>query len=130
MIRLIKIVFLASLAIALTTISMANREAATLTLLPDVISDGIASILNLEAPVNFSITLPMFVIVFGAIVAGLLIGFFWEWLREAKHRQEVNKRQRQVVDLKREVNRLRGKVHEGDDEVLALLEETEVKKAS
>ena len=30
--------------------------------------------------------LPLFLVIFGGIVAGLLIGFVWEWFREHKHR--------------------------------------------
>lgn len=121
MIRLIKFVFLACLAIVLATIAMANREAVTLTLLPNEMGD--------VAGMNPTVSLPLFIIVFGAIVAGLLIGFFWEWLREAKHRQEVSMRQQQVRDLKREVNRLKGKTGESDDDVLALLDTAPVKQA-
>lgn len=121
MIRFIKFLFLAALAVILATIAMANRDSATLTLLPPELAE--------VAGQNFAVTLPLFIIVFAAIVAGLLIGFFWEWLREAKHRQEVNMRQNQVRDLKREVNRLKGKTGESDDDVLALLDSAPVKQA-
>lgn len=121
MIRFIKMALLVVIAVALVTIAMANRDPATLTLLTPELADLVRF--------NISVTQPMFVIVFASVVTGLLIGYLLEWLRESKHRQEVGKRQQQVRDLKREVTRLRGKVHEGEDEVLALLEDTAAKPA-
>ena len=121
MIRLIKALFLLSLAVVLLTIALANREPATLTLLTPELAEF--------ARFNWSQDIPLFLIVFGGIVAGLLIGFVWEWLSEAKHRQTVVQRERQVRELKKEVIRLRGEKHAGQDEVLALLEEAPAKSA-
>jgi uncharacterized integral membrane protein len=120
MIRYIKYAFLLTLTAVLLTVALANRETVTLTFLTPDLAD--------LAGWNWSLDLPLFLVVFGGIVAGLLIGFVWEWLREAKHRQEVARRQQQVRDLKREVIKLRGEKHEGKDEVLALLEETPARK--
>ena len=121
MIRYIKYLFLIAIVAVLLTLGLANRQEVTLTLLTPELAE--------LARFNGSVTLPLYMGVFGGIVAGLLIGFVWEWLREAKHRQEVAKRQRQVKDLRREVVKLKGEKHEGKDEVLALLEEVPAKKA-
>jgi hypothetical protein len=56
-------------------------------------------------------------------VAGLIIGFVWEWMREYKHRAEATRKSREVRKLEREVTKLKGEKHEGKDEVLALLED-------
>ena len=72
---------------------------------------------------NLAATLPLFVVVIGGIVAGLIIGFVWEWLREMRLRRDGSQKAREVRKLKREVTRLKGEKHEGKDEVLALLEE-------
>jgi uncharacterized integral membrane protein len=116
MIRLFKLVFLVVIAAVLLTVGLANRQMVTLSLLTPELAEltGIAR----------QVDLPLYGVAFGGVAAGLLIGFLWEWMREAKHRHEAAKRQRQVRDLKREVIKLRGEKNEGKDEVLALLEES------
>jgi hypothetical protein len=52
----------------------------------------------------------------------LLVGFFWEWARESKHRTAATTKARDVARLEREVTRLRAARPEPEDEVLALLE--------
>lgn len=121
MIRILNYLFLAILIAVLLTVALANRDIVTLTLLTSDLSD-------LMNGWNVAIRMPLFLVVLGGILAGLLIGFVWEWLREAKHRQEVAKRQQQVRDLKREVIRLKGEKHEGKDEVLALLDDAPAKR--
>jgi putative membrane protein len=59
----------------------------------------------------------------GSIVAGLLVGFIWEWIREYGQRAEAARQAREMRRLEREVARLKGEKHEGKDEVLALLDE-------
>ena len=68
---------------------------------------------------------PLFMMVFGGIVAGLLIGFVWEWLREHKHRIEATRQGREARKLKREVEALKSEKRQarGEDDVLALLED-------
>lgn len=113
--RYIRYAFLACLGVVLVAVALANRGAVELQLLPQTLADFLG--------VNYRISLPLFLVIFGGIVAGLLIGFLWEWLREHKHRAEATRRSREVGKLKREVRRLRGEKHEGKDEVLALLDE-------
>ena len=113
--RYLKWAFLGLLAIALLTVALANREPVLLRLLPD----SMGSFLGL----TWAISVPLFVPVFGGIVAGLLIGFVWEWFREHKHRAEATAQKREKARLEREVERLREKEPRTEkDEVLALLE--------
>ena len=112
--RYIRYAFLATFAIVLVSIAMANRGDVTLELLPQ----GLAEFTGL----HWEITLPLFIIVFGGIVAGLIIGFVWEWLREYKHRREANVKTKEAKRLEREVTRLKGEQAENKDEVLALLD--------
>ncbi|MFY9211598.1 MAG: LapA family protein [Aestuariivita sp.] len=113
--RYIRYAFLAVLAVVLVSIAMANRAPVTLQLLPE----GLAEFTGL----HLQITLPLFIIVFGGIVAGLIIGFVWEWLREYKHRREASVKTKEAKRLEREVIRLKGERDEQKDEVLALLDE-------
>jgi len=113
--RYIRFGFLGALAVVLISVAMANRAPVELRLLPD----------ELAIPLNlaWSMEVPLFLVIFAAIVAGLLIGFVWEWLREHKHRAEVSRKKGEVRQLEREVDRLKGsgKSRE-EDEVLALLD--------
>lgn len=114
--RYIRYAFLAALAIVLISVSLANREAVTLRLVPE----DMAGLLGL----GWSMQMPLFVVVLGGIAAGLVVGFVWEWLREHRHRREASLRAREVAKLENEVVRLKGQKHEGKDEVLAILDET------
>lgn len=113
MIRYLRYAFLAALAVILVTIAVANRTPVELRLL----SDELGSIVG----VNSTITLPLYAVIFGGILAGLIIGFIWEWFREHKIRAEASANRREKERLEREVNRLR-KDGGSKDEVLALLE--------
>ncbi|WP_299375947.1 LapA family protein [uncultured Tateyamaria sp.] len=113
--RYIRYACIAVFAIALIAVALANRGMVTLNLLPTEVAGMFA-----VAP---SIELPLFVVIFGGIVAGLLIGFVWEWLREHAIRAENARNAREVRRLEREVKRMKSEKHEGQDEVLALLDE-------
>lgn len=114
--RLIKIVILAAIGIALVVVALANRDMVTLRLLPAEFAD----LFGLNASVN----LPLFLVILGGVVVGLIIGFIWEWLREHKHRAVARHRQKEVVHLERRLQARRNKA-EGEDDVLALLEDAE-----
>ena len=113
--RYIRYAFLAVLGVCLLSVSLANLEKVTLKLLPDALTGLTGG--------NWSIELPLFVVVLGGVAAGLVIGFVWEWLREHKHRREASQKTGEVARLEREVTRLKGKQSEGKDEVLALLDD-------
>lgn len=113
--RYIRYAFLGALGILLISVSLANRGPVTLKLMPD----DIAGLLGF----NFTLTLPLFLVVLGGIAAGLIIGFIWEWMREHRHRREASKKGREVRKLEREVTRLKDQKNEGKDEVLAILDE-------
>ena len=113
--RIIRTVFLAALAVVLITVALANREPVTLNLLPE----GLADLTGL----SYAVSLPLFVVIFGAIIAGLLIGFVWEWMREYKHRSAAVTHAREKDRLAREVDKLKvDKARSEGDEVLALLD--------
>ncbi|GHG92153.1 lipopolysaccharide assembly protein LapA domain-containing protein [Pseudodonghicola xiamenensis] len=113
--RYLRYAILAILGIGLISISMANREAVSLQLLPSDIADLIGW--------NLNASLPLFLVVWGGVAVGVVIGFFWEWLREHKHRRDATRSGRELRKLEREVTRLKQDKTKGQDEVLALLDD-------
>ncbi len=113
--RYVRYAFMLTLAVFLIAVALANRQAVALTLLPE----GIARIVG----VNQQIELPLFLVIFGGILSGLLIGFVWEWLREYKHRAEAAAKGAEAARLERELAKVRRRTGEGRDDVLALLED-------
>lgn len=112
--RYIRYAFLAALAIVLVSVSLANRGAVELRLVPEALTELVGQ--------DWVISLPLFVVVLGSIAAGLVIGFVWEWLREHKHRREATVKAREVSKLEREVTRLKEQRPEKRDEILAILD--------
>lgn len=113
--RYVRYAFLGVLGIVLVSVSVANRDIIVLRLMPDGLADFFGF--------NMRIAMPVFAVVLGGIVAGLVIGFIWEWLREYKHRRRATDSSRQVRRLEREINRLKDEKHRDKDEVLAILDE-------
>ena len=112
--RYIRYAFLAAVAVVLITVALANRGAVTLHLLPEAVSGFLGF--------SWKITLPLFIIIFLGIIAGVLIGFVWEWFREHAQRAEAAGAKRDRDRLAREVERLKGPGTQKGDDVLALLD--------
>ena len=112
--RYIRYACIAIFAVALIAVALANRTFVTLKLLPDEIAGWFA--------VKPSISLPLFAVIFGGIIAGLLVGFVWEWFREHKIRADASRSARENRRLEREIARLKGDASTGEDDVLALLD--------
>ncbi len=102
-------------ALALVLIALANRGTVTLRVLPDELA-GFAAL-------NPTYDLPLFVVIFGGILVGLILGFVWEWIREAGERAAAARQARELASLRAEVARLRKAESRERDEVLALLDE-------
>lgn len=119
MIRYLRYAFYAVLAVVLVTVALANRAPVTLNALPE----DLAALTGL----SWSIELPLFLVIFGGIAAGLLIGFVWEWFREGKHRSTASTKSREAARLERELSMLRDAKGQVQDDVLAILDR---KKAS
>jgi uncharacterized integral membrane protein len=115
LIRILKYLFLVLVAIALVVLAMANRDPVTLTILP--------AELAVWTGVDYTIELPLFLVILGGTVTGVLVGFVWEWLREHRHRAAAKTHHRQARKLEREVQSLKGTQNEGRDEILALVED-------
>lgn len=114
MLRILRYLFLGCLAIALLAVASANRAPVVLRLLPEDMVRFLG--------VSWAIELPLFLVIFAGILAGLFVGFIWEWFREARIRSEASQHRRRVGHLEREVSRLRDEKGEGKDDVLALID--------
>ena len=90
--RTLKLLALGLILLAVVVLAVANREAVVLHLLPP----------GLDRVMALSIELPLFVVILVSVVAGMVLGYLLEWLRE------------QVAHLRRETGR-------PEDDVLALL---------
>lgn len=114
MIRWLRYLFLGTLGLVLVTVALANRAPVTVRLLPE----DMAAVFG----VSWAADLPLFLVIFAGIAAGLLIGFLWEWFREMKHRAQAATGSREVARLEREIAQLRDAKGEVQDDVLALLQ--------
>jgi len=113
--RYIRYASIAVFALALILIALANRNMVQVKVLPDELS-GLAAL-------NPSYELPLFVVIFGGILLGLIIGLIWEWIREHGERAEAARKARELSALRAEVRRLKGEKRKDKDEVLAILDE-------
>ena len=113
--RYVRYASIAIFALALILIALANRGVVSVRVWPDELA-GLAAL-------NPSYEVPLFVVIFGGVFAGFIIGLIWEWIREHGERAEAARKTRELSALRAEVRRLKGEKHEGKDEVLALLDE-------
>lgn len=113
--RYVRYASIAIFALALILIALANRGMVSVKVWPDELA-GMAAL-------NPSYEVPLFVVIFGGVFAGFIIGLIWEWIREHGERAEAARKARELSALRAEVRRLKGEKHEGKDEVLALLDE-------
>lgn len=113
--RYLRYASIAIFALALILIALANRGMVSVKVWPDELA-GMAAL-------NPSYEVPLFVVIFGGVFAGFIIGLIWEWIREHGERAEAARKARELSALRAEVRRLKGEKHEGKDEVLALLDE-------
>lgn len=114
MMKTIRYGFWALVALILILVGLANRDFATVRAMPPALAD----MLNISPDVS----LPMFIIIFVSVGVGLLIGFFWEWIREHRIRVEGRKKAREANKLAREVESLKSESGKHDDDVVALLD--------
>ncbi|MFD0985544.1 LapA family protein [Methyloligella solikamskensis] len=80
------------LAIILIALAVANRAPV------DLVLDPFAG--------RFVIEVPLFLLIFGSLAFGLLIGGFATWLSQGKWRKTARNRRREAYDLRRQADRL------------------------
>ena len=115
MIRTLRLILLGLLGLSLLTVALANRAPVEVRLLPG----DLAALTGL----TWAMELPLFLVIFAGILAGVLIGFVWEWFREHGHRATASQKAREVARLERELAVLKDASSvPPKDEVLALLD--------
>jgi lipopolysaccharide assembly protein A len=115
MIRYLRLMLLVLLGLTLLTVALANRALVSVRLLPE----DLAALTGL----TWAMELPLFLVIFAGIIAGVLIGFVWEWFREHGHRATASQKSREVARLERELAVLKDSTSvPPKDDVLALLE--------
>jgi uncharacterized integral membrane protein len=95
MVNFVKALILFPLAVMVVLLAVANRGPVTLSLDP----------FSREAP-EITFTLPLFALMFGAVMLGVFIGGMAAWLTQGKHRRAER-------HYKREARRLRSQARPG-----------------
>ncbi len=94
MLRVLKLLLLAPVAIAVVTLAVINRGPVTLAYLPPQLG-------------HTAVTLPLFVVIFLALMAGVLLGGVAAWWVQGRHRRLERTYRREAENLKAEAERLR-----------------------
>ena len=116
MLRYLRFLFLGLTAVVLVFLALANRAPVTVRLLPE----EMGAMLGRGQGWN----LPLFLVIFLSIAAGVLIGFVWEWFREMRIRGAAKTQGKRVERLERELAVLKDSHSVPPaDEVLAILDE-------
>ena len=92
--KIVNIVILAPLAILLIVLSVANRGWIRLALNPFNPDDKV-----------LSISAPLFIFLFVALIAGMLIGSFATWLNQGKYRKRARAHARAAVRWQAEADK-------------------------
>jgi hypothetical protein len=98
-------------------VAMANIGSVTLALFPQTVASFVGR--------NFTVTLPLFVVVGGAIGLGLVLGLIWEWWRERAIRREAVLARRELDAVHRaERSSPVPTVRRPRDDILAIVDES------
>ncbi|MEL6678790.1 MAG: LapA family protein [Pseudomonadota bacterium] len=111
MIRYFRLFLLLVIAVAMIFIAIANREFVTVELVPT----------QFAAVAQYSLDVPLFVLMVGMALGGFILGWSWEYVREWRLRSESKQRKRQVERLENEMDTLKKRTGTEEDDVLALL---------
>jgi uncharacterized integral membrane protein len=113
MVKYLRYLLLAVVAICLVTFALANRTLVPVHVLP--------TDLAMLVGVDMGLTVPVWMVLLAGLVIGLVLGFVWEWLREHRHRAAARTGKKQVQRLERELAVMKDASSVPQDDVLALL---------
>lgn len=106
--RFIRLMILTLLGAALVVLGVANMAPIDLYLAPQEILPGEEYVLR---------DIPLALVIFVAVVLGVVIGELLEYLREAKDRRQAAEKRREVGQLRQEVGRLSARLGDNDDDL-------------
>ena len=66
-------------------------------------------------------SIPIFVLFLCGVVFGLFVGFFWEWIREMKHRSASSRKSKELAKVENELSQLKRESGQNEDEIMLLL---------
>lgn len=89
--RLLWLLIALPLLLVLVVFSVNNREAIALNLWP----------------LRYEVALPLFLVVLGSLVVGVLLGLFLEWVFEGRNRSALRSERRRAAASERELGKLR-----------------------
>lgn len=120
--RFLRLIFVVLLALILVAVALANRETVTLSAFPANFGQYLGG--------QWSVALPLFLVIFLAFALGMLAGLVWEWLRESHIRREARAQADRAAQLENEVGHLRHRHAAPKDEVLAILDRPKPKPST
>ena len=105
--RFVKLAILVPVAIVLIVLSVANRHMVTLALNPFRPDDSL-----------LSLSLPFFVFLFLALMAGVVLGSLATWWAQGKYRKRARDEAHEARKWREEADKQRGKVEEATTQKL------------
>lgn len=110
--KYIRYVLYAFVGLFLILLAFNNNGSVDFVLVPDFVP-GINEI---------SVTVPLFVVTLGALLLGLVLGYIFEYVREARIRRNASRAQKALKKTTAELESLKKEAGKHDDDVLAILE--------
>ena len=99
--RFVKLVVLVPVAVALVVLSVANRHFVTLALNPFRPEDQV-----------LSVSMPLFVLVFAAMIVGVVIGSLVTWFAQGRYRKRARDEAHEARKWREEAGKQRTRVEE------------------
>jgi len=99
--RVLKFIVIVPIAIILIVLSVANRHLVTLALNPFRPEDSV-----------MSLTLPLFVFLFIAVIAGMIIGSMATWFSQGRHRKRARDEAHEARKWRDEAGRQRNRLED------------------
>ncbi|MFB2595034.1 lipopolysaccharide assembly protein LapA domain-containing protein [Paracoccus sp. p4-l81] len=118
MLRVLNLVILGALLIVLLGMAFANREMVMVEAMPATLAAWIG--------VDWSVRMPLFLVILMSVLLGLVIGLVWEWLREYGQRAEAARTQAELQRTRQQLAETRNTLpaeQKSRDDILALLNE-------
>lgn len=112
--RTIRLLLLVVLALVLIGVALANRAPVTVGLFPGNFAAYLGG--------GWTVTMPLFLLIFLTLAIGMVLGLIWEWLRESRIRTAAVRRGQALEAAQRETGQLRQQFAAPKDEVLAILD--------